>query len=84
VKQEARRRVSETALRVELLGVCPTPSVRAGGSARGYSDPIQRWDQADPGVGFRAMSPSIAFRWGTPLAVETNSTCPESKICQSQ
>lgn len=38
----------------------------------------------DPGAGFWAMTTSIAFRWGTPPAWETNSTCPESKICQSQ
>jgi len=35
------------------------------------------------GPGFRAITTSIAFRWGTPLDVEMNSTCPESKICQS-
>jgi predicted RNase H-like HicB family nuclease len=38
----------------------------------------------DPRAGFRAMTTSIAFRCGTPLALEMNSTCPESKICQSQ
>ena len=38
----------------------------------------------DRSAGFRAMTTSIAFRWGTPLASEMNSTCPESKICQSQ
>jgi hypothetical protein len=39
--------------------------------------------QGDPSAGFRAMTTSIAFRWGTPLEVEMNSTCPESRICQS-
>ncbi len=34
--------------------------------------------------GFRAMTQSIAFRWGTPPEWETNSRCPESRICQSQ
>jgi hypothetical protein len=40
--------------------------------------------QCDPRAGFCAMTTSIAFRCGTPLAVEMNSTCPESKIFQSQ
>ncbi len=40
--------------------------------------PSQDW------AGFRAITMSIAFRWGTPLALETNSPSPESKISQSQ
>jgi hypothetical protein len=38
----------------------------------------------DPRTGFRAITTSIAFRWGTPLASEMNSTCLDSTICQSQ
>ncbi len=38
---------------------------------------------ADEG-GFRAITMSMAFRCGMPLAVETNSLCPESRISQSQ
>src|SRR5580658_10518775 len=40
--------------------------------------------QYDPRAGFRAITTSIAFRWGTPPELEMNSTCPESTICQSQ
>lgn len=40
--------------------------------------------QRDLGSGFRAMTTSMAFRWGTPPELETNSLCPESRISQSQ
>jgi hypothetical protein len=62
--------------------ICEPAWVR---TALAWFDPRSRGrgDQRDSRPGFRAMTTSIALRWGTPPELEMNSSWAESKICQS-